>query len=204
VSVPVLALVGLQAVNFVLFAVLAVRMTHVYTTTKSQPLRQISVAYLALCPVMLIRVALAAVDITTVELGLVEGGRRLPLTDSMLWMALVEGATTVAGALGLWSIRVAYRDIEHGEHVVSTLTNRVPAEANLRRAGLTSREWEVADLLGEGVLSDEEIADHLHIAPSTAGTHVRNILRKSGLNDRRQLMLLRLREPRKMPEYERD
>jgi DNA-binding CsgD family transcriptional regulator len=196
VSLAVLGLLALQFVNVVLFATLTARASHVMSTTGSRPLRQISVAYVVLCPVMLIRILLSAADLILVE---VEAGQRLVVVGWLWWLALVEVATAVAGVLGLRSVGGAYREIEHGEQVVSALTNRVPSEANLRRAGLTDREWEVADLLGEGVLSDEEIAARLHIAPSTAGTHVRNILRKSGLNDRRQLMVLRLREPRAQP-----
>ncbi|QIK67741.1 LuxR family transcriptional regulator [Nocardioides sp. HDW12B] len=52
--------------------------------------------------------------------------------------------------------------------------------------GLTTREREVAALLGEG-LSNQEIADRLVISIRTAQGHVENILRKLGLSSRAQV-----------------
>jgi FixJ family two-component response regulator len=36
--------------------------------------------------------------------------------------------------------------------------------------------------------SDQEIADSLFIAASTAGTHVKNVMRKTGVKSRRELV----------------
>ena len=55
---------------------------------------------------------------------------------------------------------------------------------------LTDREREVMDAIGSGLLSDRELAEALFIAPSTARTHVKNIFRKTGLSNRRELMLV--------------
>jgi predicted ATPase/DNA-binding CsgD family transcriptional regulator len=51
--------------------------------------------------------------------------------------------------------------------------------------GLTRREWEIAQLLAEG-LSNKEIAARLVIAPRTAETHVEHILAKLGFTSRTQ------------------
>jgi DNA-binding NarL/FixJ family response regulator len=48
----------------------------------------------------------------------------------------------------------------------------------------------VLDVIRQGVLSDHDIGEVLHISRATAATHVQNILRKTGLHDRRSLMLL--------------
>jgi DNA-binding NarL/FixJ family response regulator len=53
---------------------------------------------------------------------------------------------------------------------------------------LSPRELEVLVLLGES-LSNQEIADRLHIAPGTAKNHVSNILSKLGARDRIQAVL---------------
>lgn len=50
-------------------------------------------------------------------------------------------------------------------------------------AKLTSREWQVLDLLREG-LSTQEIAEKLFVAPVTVRTHVSGILRKLHVADR--------------------
>ncbi|WP_431999726.1 ATP-binding protein [Streptomyces sioyaensis] len=51
---------------------------------------------------------------------------------------------------------------------------------------LTSREWQIAELVAEG-LGNKEIAARLIIAPRTADTHVGNILSKLGFTSRTQL-----------------
>ena len=55
-------------------------------------------------------------------------------------------------------------------------------------AGLTSREQEVLQLLGNG-LSNEEIAAHLVISMKTAGHHVSAVLNKLGVSGRRQAVV---------------
>jgi NarL family two-component system response regulator LiaR len=90
----------------------------------------------------------------------------------------------------------AIRAAAEGQPVV---TRRLTAEliANLRRSSpdgqglrpvsseLTSREWEVLDLLCRR-LSTEEIADTLVLSSETVRSHVKNILRKLGVRSRQQ------------------
>jgi DNA-binding CsgD family transcriptional regulator len=70
-----------------------------------------------------------------------------------------------------------------------------PETLNPRNLDLSIREQEVLALIAAGKVSDQEIAEDLFISTATAGTHVRNILKKAGLHDRRQLVLIGLREP---------
>jgi predicted ATPase/DNA-binding CsgD family transcriptional regulator len=53
--------------------------------------------------------------------------------------------------------------------------------------GLTRREWEIAQLLGEG-LSNRDIAERLVISQRTAETHVERILSKLGFTSRLQVV----------------
>jgi DNA-binding CsgD family transcriptional regulator len=69
-------------------------------------------------------------------------------------------------------------------------------DVDIDACDLTVREREVVDVIGTGQLSDREIAETLFIAPATAATHVKNILRKTGLNSRRDLLLLALTKDR--------
>jgi DNA-binding NarL/FixJ family response regulator len=54
---------------------------------------------------------------------------------------------------------------------------------------LTDRECEVLRLVAAG-MSNGEIADHLHISPATAKTHVAHLLTKLDARDRVQLVIL--------------
>jgi len=80
--------------------------------------------------------------------------------------------------------------------MVEVLTDRLPPNAHAKQAGLTAREQEVLELIRKGVLTDCEIGRALHIAPATAATHVQRILRKTGLHNRHDLMLLPPPNPR--------
>ncbi|MGV9888602.1 response regulator transcription factor [Streptomyces sp. NPDC003395] len=59
---------------------------------------------------------------------------------------------------------------------------RAPAEAP---DGLTARETEVLRLISEG-LSNQEIAERLHVSTATVKTHINNLFAKTGLKDRAQ------------------
>ena len=53
------------------------------------------------------------------------------------------------------------------------------------RSPLTAREWEVLDLLCQG-LSTEEIADTLVLSAETVRSHVKSVLRKLRVSSRRE------------------
>ena len=78
------------------------------------------------------------------------------------------------------------------ESVTEALVNRLPPGVSVESAGLTPREIEVVAAFGEGKMSDREIADYLFVSSSTAATHVRNIMKKTGIKRRGDLLLLAL------------
>ncbi len=55
--------------------------------------------------------------------------------------------------------------------------------------GLTAREQDVLDLVGEG-LSNTEIADRLHIGVTTVKTHITALMTKTNSPNRVRLALL--------------
>jgi DNA-binding CsgD family transcriptional regulator len=61
-----------------------------------------------------------------------------------------------------------------------------PTEAGAPAAGLTSREWEIAGLVAEG-LSNREIAGRLVISKRTVDAHIEHIYGKLGVSSRVQL-----------------
>jgi len=88
-------------------------------------------------------------------------------------------------------VRHYWHRLRRANTMVEVLTGRLPPNAHARQAKLTPREQEVLDLIRKGVITDHEIARALHIAPATAATHVQNILHKTQLHNRHDLMLLR-------------
>lgn len=90
----------------------------------------------------------------------------------------------------------ALRDVLAGEAamprtLVARLVDEFRARGRYRRipvigsrgSMLTSREWQVLELLEEG-LSTKQIAARLFLAPATVRSHVAAILRKLGVSDR--------------------
>jgi DNA-binding CsgD family transcriptional regulator len=117
---------------------------------------------------------------------------------SMAWKDRLLGGWNLAIAilfllLVAWVVVLAWKfwlPASRADRMVSRLSDRIPREAHLSRARLTAREGEVLELIGRGVLSDGDLAQALFISPATAATHVQNILRKTGLHSRRELMLM--------------
>jgi DNA-binding CsgD family transcriptional regulator len=106
-------------------------------------------------------------------------------------MAAIEATLGVlVGVSAVVVVRQYWHRVGRAHAVVELLTDRLPSEARARQVGLTSREQEVLDLIRKGLISDREIAEVLQISPATAATHVQRILRKTGLHNRRDLMLL--------------
>jgi DNA-binding NarL/FixJ family response regulator len=94
----------------------------------------------------------------------------------------------------------AIRTIVSGEALLApTVTRRLIEEfcrqpspdtgPSVALADLTPRETEILTLVGRG-LSNTEIADTLVIAQTTVKTHIAHILRKLGLRDRAQAVVL--------------
>ena len=94
-----------------------------------------------------------------------------------------------ARALGAELIRSELEALARRARV--PLVTAVPAardddrEAPLAALGLTAREAEVLELVGEG-LTNRQIAERLFISPKTAGLHVSNILGKLKVANRTQ------------------
>jgi len=104
------------------------------------------------------------------------------LVQSILTLGIVFFAVVV--------IRRAARSLREADRIVSVLPERLLGESSLEDFGFTSRELEVLEVIAQGTMSDREISEVLFISPATAATHVRNILKKSGVKSRRELVLL--------------
>ncbi|MFW2381952.1 MAG: response regulator transcription factor [Acidimicrobiales bacterium] len=105
--------------------------------------------------------------------------------------ALVVGGLTVIVPI-LIILRKLTVEFAQAESLTDVLVNRLPEGLTLESAGLTRREIEVVEVIRNGKLSDREIAEELFVSAATAATHVRNIMRKTGIKRRGDLTLLSL------------
>jgi DNA-binding CsgD family transcriptional regulator len=78
--------------------------------------------------------------------------------------------------------------------------DRMPRQGGLPQPGISAREAEVLDALGEH-LSNAEIGAKLFISVRTVESHVSSLLRKLGASDRRELadMAARMRQVEGQP-----
>jgi len=116
-------------------------------------------------------------------------------------LAVTQGAAGyLARDIELDALGRAVEGVMKGEAAISRamalrLVERVRALAGgvngMRpvRSGLTTREWEVVDLLKTGA-STAQIADALVISPDTVHSHVQHIMRKLGVHSRADAVAL--------------
>jgi DNA-binding CsgD family transcriptional regulator len=183
---------SLIVINAVLFAALGARTFYLGRRAESPYLRAMAWVVSAACAAFVLgsiqRLAIQAVTVGWLpDVGIAEVTTEWQLVQSM--------AAFVIAVAGFWALSRAWGPIGLSEQVASTLAGRLP-DVDIDACDLTVREREVVDVIGTGQLSDREIAETLFIAPATAATHVKNILRKTGLNSRRDLLLLALTKDR--------
>jgi DNA-binding NarL/FixJ family response regulator len=122
--------------------------------------------------------------------------------DEYVFQALRAGASGFLGkSADPDEVRAAIRTIAAGDALLSAAATRsliaqflaaperTGASSAQRLAVLTDREREVLALVAEG-MSNEEIAQHLVVSPSTAKTHVNRAMAKLGARDRAQLVVI--------------
>lgn len=79
--------------------------------------------------------------------------------------------------------------IELDETIVREILTSDAVPDFLRHSPLTPREWQVLNAIHSG-LSNERIARHFKVAPSTIKTHIRSLYQKLDVKDRQQAIAL--------------
>jgi DNA-binding CsgD family transcriptional regulator len=175
-------------INALLFVALGARAFVLGRRAESPYLRALAWVVSAAC-VAFVLGALQRLAVQAVTAGwLPDIGLTEVTTSWQLFQSLLALGIAIAG---FWVLSRTWGAMGLSEQVASTLAGRLP-DVDLDKCELTAREAEVVELIQSGVLSDKEIAESLFIAPTTAATHVKRILRKTGLSSRRDLLLLAL------------
>lgn len=175
------------ALNGLAFLWLALRTLRVYQASISAAVRAMAWA------LILLSVTFVMGSAQRIGRQLVEAGLLPPEFGEFLvtaWQVVLNVVVTTVVTAILLRIRDVFGRIDRGERVVAVLTDTVAFAPAVSEWGLTARELEVLEKIGEGVRSDEQLAAALFISPATAATHVRNILRKAGLRNRNDLMFV--------------
>ncbi len=174
-------------VNIVLFGILLGYAFGLQRRWQSTSIGFIAVALVLVSGTFLVA-SLQRLGIQAARAGLLPGEwEDFFLTNYQLVLSLVG---TVAGVYAITRLRSGIRRLEDSERMLSVLTDKVPLDLDASKWQLTARETEVLGTIVSGNTSDQEIADALYISTATAATHVRNILRKTGLSNRLDLMLV--------------
>lgn len=75
------------------------------------------------------------------------------------------------------------------EAVIQDIINRPDVPELIRHSPLTRREWQVLSLIHAG-LSNEQISEHLNVAPTTIKTHIRSLYQKLAITQRSEAVQL--------------
>jgi len=105
----------------------------------------------------------------------------LQLTQSLVVLVLLAGA--------FLTLRKLAGSMEASERLTASLLERV-RHVDPTSLRLTKRESEVLALIGQGVTTDSDLAEELHVSPSTVQSHIKSLLRKSELHNRMDLIAL--------------
>jgi DNA-binding CsgD family transcriptional regulator len=106
------------------------------------------------------------------------------------WHLVQSLAATAVGVIAIVVVRRHAVALKAADWIATAVSARLLEGGSLHDLGFTNREIEVLQAISKGQVSDSEIAETLYIAPATAATHVKNILRKTGVRSRRELALL--------------
>lgn len=181
------AIFAIVSVNALLFTILGMWSVRNALRDPLPRMRAISWALAAVAGAFVLG-ALTRLALLAAQQGWLPAGVGTVLSSE--WHLLQSLAATALGVGGVLLIRRLGPEMRRSEKIVSALSDTFATDAPITAYGLTERELEVAALVGTGAMSDKAIAEALFISPATAATHIRNILRKTGLGSRRDLLLL--------------
>lgn len=103
------------------------------------------------------------------------------------WQLLQSLAAATLAVAAFVSMKKLADSMAAAERIAGSILDRV-GHVEPDKLNLTRREREVLATIGQGLVTDAELSDSLHISTSTVQTHVKRLLRKTGLNRRQDLL----------------
>lgn len=176
--------VGLVAVNALAFIVLFALTIRFMKRERSRRVGRLWMV-VALAAATLIIGSLQRLVLQATALGWLPGSVASDVVEGwQLVQSLVVMSLALAGFLIVKSLAAS---MAASERLAGSILDRVD-HVDIGGLDLTKREQEVLEAIGSGVLTDAELAEKLHISTNTVQTHVKHLLRKTGLNRRQDLM----------------
>jgi DNA-binding CsgD family transcriptional regulator len=110
-------------------------------------------------------------------------------TESVLmnWQFIQSIVVGVLAVTAFVSMRRVAASMVVSERVAGSILDRV-SHVDISSLQLSKREEQVLDMIGNGRITDVELSESLHISASTVQTHIKNLLRKTGLKSRQDLI----------------
>lgn len=103
------------------------------------------------------------------------------------WQVLQSLVVVALAVAAFTTVKRLARSMTASEKIASSILDRV-GHVDIENLDLTTREWEVLAAIGTGLLTDSELGEALHISANTVQTHIKRLLRKTGLNRRQDLI----------------
>jgi len=175
------------ATNMLLFAGLGIWVWTSMHEDDSPRIRVLSTMLTVVAAAFVLGAATRLVSVG-VRLGLLDGRVGDFITSE--WHLIQSLAATGLGVAAFFLVRRYGKSLKTADRIASAVSDRLFEGTSLTEYGFTAREIEVLRAIADDHISDAEIAEILFIAPATAATHVKNILKKSGVRSRRELALL--------------
>ena len=175
---------GLVALNFVAFIGLLLASLRFYRVETSPRVKRLWMV-VSLAAVALV---LGAIQRLMLQAGVL-GWLSTPYQDAVIedWQVF-QSLIVAAIAVGAFVIvKGLARSIAASERIAGSILDRV-SHIDPTELDLTQREQEVLATIGDGHVTDADLSSALHISPSTVQTHVKSLLRKTGLNRRQDLI----------------
>jgi DNA-binding CsgD family transcriptional regulator len=179
------SLVSVVFINLILFGTIGVAGVRFAQRETSVRLQKMALALAAVCASFVLGAITRLLFVASAA-----GWIDVRMNDAAIgiWQLVQAVGVTAIGVAGVITLRRLARDLSASDRVARAVSERLTAGRRLDDFGLTKREHEVLECIHGGSTSDQEIADSLFIAASTAGTHVKNVMRKTGVKSRRELV----------------